>query len=219
MEARRGYDKLFQEAGMEGSDPDMVYTVSPREANLKILAHEFGHRGDIMQGLFPPTGPREAILTTLSSVPPSKQYGETFNLLFDAWRARTPEQWENAVGTWGYTQNRFFQETGGEQGRDYSAGSSGWTQEMVNRASADLAQLLDLNRENLLILEADAMDQQHRRRLATFEERGLPYTPETPEKMAEFRARNLENLSNQADSRAALRRPSTRRAYGGGIHG
>ena len=90
---------------------------------------------------------------------------------------------------------------------------------MVNRASADLAQLLDLNRENLLILEADAMDQQHRRRLATFEERGLPYTPETPEKMAEFRARNLENLSNQADSRAALRRPSTRRAYGGGIHG
>ena len=213
------YREVLDQENMTHFGRDMVYTFGAPQANLKILGHEFGHRGDFTQGLYPPTGPREAILTTLSSVPPSKQYGETFNLLFDAWRARTPEQWENAVGTWGYTQNRFFQETGGEQGRDYSAGSSGWTQEMVNRASADLAQLLDLNRENLLILEADAMDQQHRRRLATFEERGLPYTPETPEKMAEFRARNLENLSNQADSRAALRRPSTRRAYGGGIHG
>jgi hypothetical protein len=229
-EERLGYDKIFQEAGMEVSDPDMVYTVAAREANLQILGHEFGHRGDYMQGLFPPTGAREAILTTLSSIPPREQYEETFNILFDAWRANTPERWKDAVGSWGYTQNRFFQTTGGEQGHDYSAGSvgsSGWTQATANKASADLAQLLDLNRENLLILEADAMEQQNRRRLATFEERGLPYTPDTPEKMAKDRARNLENLGNSADYRARItgRAPSLRdtnpveRAYGGGVYG
>ena len=213
------YREVLDQENMKHFGQDMVYTFGAPQANLQILGHEFGHRGDFTQGLYPPTGAREAVLTHLSSIPPREQYQESFNLLFDAWRARTPEQWENAVGTWGYTQNRFFQETGGEQGRDYSAGSSGWTQEMVNRASADLAQLLDLNRENLLILEADAMEKQHRARQATLDERGLPYTPETPEKTAEFRARNLENLSNAADSRAVVRRPSTRRAYGGGVYG
>ena len=198
------YREVLDQENMKHFGQDMVYTFGAPQANLKILGHEFGHRGDYMQGLYPPTGAREAILTTLSSVPPREQYGETFNLLFDAWRARTPEQWKDAVGTWGYTQNHYFQATGGEQGRDYSAGSSGWTQAMVNRASADLVQLLDLNRENLLILEADAMEQQYRRRLATFEERGLPYTPDTPEKTAENRARNLENLGNSADYRARI---------------
>jgi hypothetical protein len=224
------YREVLDQENMKHFGQDMVYTFGAPQANLKILGHEFGHRGDYMQGLYPPTGAREAIMTHLSSVPPSEQYEETFNLFFDAWRARTPEQWEDAVGTWGYTQNRFFQETGGEQGRDYSAGSSGWTQAMVNRASADLIRLLDLNRENLLALEVNSLDKIQERLYANLEKRGLPYTRPTSEELAEFRAEDFINQGDQADTRARMtgraptpreppKAPPVERAYGGGVYG
>ena len=221
------YREVLDQENMTHFGRDMVYTFGAPQANLKILGHEFGHRGDFTQGSFHPEGARHAIMTHLSSAPPSEQYSETFNLFFDAWRARTPEQWEDAVGTWGYTQNRFFHETGGEQGRDYSAGSSGWTQEMVNRASADLIRLLDLNRENLLALEVNALEKIPERLYANLEERGLPYTRATPEEVAELRSRDFINQNNQADFRARMtgRAPSLRdtdpveRAYGGGVYG
>jgi hypothetical protein len=126
--------------------------------------------------------------------------------LMDAWRARTPEEWRDSVRRW----------------KDYDElyrGIEPDSDQSYSEAEAALLEQLQNKRETLLDLEADAMEQQRLRTLATFEERGLPYTPDTPERLAELRARNLENLGNSADSRAALRRPSTRRAYGGGIHG
>ena len=217
------FGPILDAAGIDRLESDMVYAVGvPRTTPLNI-AHEFGHRGDMRWGYKHPfrmSGARRAILTHLAPEmrSPTYQDPETFNLFFDAWRARTPEQWRSAARTWSSNQKYFFQVTGGKQGHDYSTHDEG---------EADLIRLLDLNRENLLALEVNALAKIPERLYANLEERGLPYTRATPEEVAELRSRDFINQNNQADFRARMtgRAPSLRdtdpveRAYGGGVYG
>ena len=218
---RERFGPILDDAGIDKFESDMVYAIGVPRATPLWLAHEFGHRGDMKWGYERPyrmSGARRAILTHLAPESQTYQEPETFNLFFDAWRARTPEQWRSAASVWTMTQKRFFQATGGKQGHDYSTHDEG---------EADLIRLLDLNRENLLALEVNALAKIPERLYANLEERGLPYTRATPEKVAELRSRDFRNLSNQADFRARMtgRAPSLRdtdpveRAYGGGVYG
>jgi hypothetical protein len=69
-EKRTGYDEVFQENDMEGSEPDMAYILGIDNANPRTQAHEFRHRAGLK---------------------------EKRTQLFDAWMSRTPEEWEESV--------------------------------------------------------------------------------------------------------------------------
>jgi hypothetical protein len=69
-EKRTGYDEVFQENNMEGSELDMAYILGIDSANPRTQAHEFRHRAGLK---------------------------EKRTQLFDAWMSRTPEEWEESV--------------------------------------------------------------------------------------------------------------------------
>ena len=215
---------FLEDAGIDKLESDMVYAVGAHRANFPLIGHEFGHRADVKWGYTNPfrmSDARRAIMTHLAPESPRYQDPETFNIFFDAWRARTPEQWRKEAGIWAQTQKRFFDISEGKQGHDYSTFAEG---------EADLIRLLDLNRENLLALEVNSLEKIQERLYANLEKRGLPYTRPTPEELAEFRARDFINQGNQADTRARItgraptpreppKAPPVERAYGGGVYG
>ena len=208
-EAERGLDKVFQESGMEGGDPDMVYALSAINANPRLQAHEFRHRAG---------------------------YGERDTQLLDAWRARTPEEWRNSVRRW----KDYYEVYGGSESDAYQS---------YSEAEEALLEELQDKREMILDLEANWIEgsedpantlalefnrsvrrKHHYAKLATLDESekakyrqdfGLGQDFDVPtEEQNEARARNLENLSNQADARARMTGRTTapvERADGGGI--
>ena len=201
---------------------------------LSILGHEFTHRDHMTKGIDPL---EEKILGSTTSWNPSAHpmlrnfsnlmrmkaegnlEGYASQRLFNfakegaksemlanihtAWRASSPEEWDDIVWKW----NTMFPPQ----------------KHLSQRERSDrLGTFLDDNRETLLALEVEEMDRQHQARLATLDERGLPYDAPTEEQNAAARARNLDNRSNQADFRARMTGRLTdpvERAYGGGVYG
>ena len=195
----------------QGEEPqsDMVYAPSVLAATPYLQAHEFGHRGD-STGRWDPKETRYAIRDTL---PDSNTAGsnEKFNLLFDAWRADSTENWVKAVRHWRSITNN---------PEDYSTRQGNY--ETYWKAHDELSNLLQLNKDKLLDLEASALEQQALDRKASIEEmlirraRGLTGVgfrsrreevqeevdrlDETysPENLAKARERDLANLEDQA---------------------
>ena len=191
-----------REQGVEVRD-DMVYVPSISNANPILLAHEFGHRGD-WTGRWGPAETRNAISDTIPDAT-----NEKVNKLFDAWRADSPDAWRKAIRSW-------IKETNDPS--DYNT-RKGWY-DTYWKAHNELSELIQLNRDELLDLEADALEQEALNRREAIEEvvtRGqysnladtdritevqeeLDRLSEiySPENLAEVRERNRENLSDQA---------------------
>ena len=108
----------------------------------------------------------------------------------DAWLSRTPEEWEDSV-----TRHKDYAEL--YEGATSSPFSS------YEEAEQDLLKKLQEARPELLALEADALEEQHQARLASLDEKGIPYTI-NEERDREARERNLANRTDMADFRAKM---------------
>ena len=158
-EKASGFDKIFQENDMEGGEPDMAYILGIDNANPRVQAHEFRHRGFNAK-----LGKGEEYLTHL----------------FDAWMSRTPEKWEESV-------------------RYYRKNSSPFSS--YEEAEQDLLKKLQEFRPKLLEAELESRGEQHQARLASLDEKGIPYTI-NKERDREARERNLAIRTDMADFRA-----------------
>ena len=108
--------------------------------------------------------------------------------LLMAWLSRTPEEWDNAV-----TRHKNYAES--YEGATSSPFSS------YEEAEQDLLKKLQEARPEFLAAEVEALEEQHQARLASLDEKGIPYTI-NEERDREARERNLANRTDMADFRA-----------------
>jgi hypothetical protein len=113
---------------------------------------------------------------------------EKMTQFFDAWMSRTPEEWENSV-----TRHKDYAQV--YEGAPSSLFSS------YAEAEQDLLKKLQEARPEFLAAEVEALEEQHQARLASLDEKGIPYTI-NEERDREARERNLANRTDMADFRA-----------------
>tara|TARA_R100000306_G_C4367227_1_gene138250 strand:+ start:88 stop:945 length:858 start_codon:yes stop_codon:yes gene_type:complete len=158
------YGQIFEGTGIDIT-PDTVYAIGGDQAAPRLWAHEFRHR-------------------SINKSSPLWKDEERWNIIFDAWRARTPEEWQSAIDSW-QVQN--------------PKSNKGEIEYLTNEETEDhLKKIVNANVDTLINLEIQARKGMRQRMLDELKEKNISI-PDIPE-FDEDKEKN--RLIKQANSRA-----------------
>tara|TARA_R110002020_G_C16148419_1_gene762459 strand:+ start:52 stop:1101 length:1050 start_codon:yes stop_codon:yes gene_type:complete len=186
------YGELFKSAGVEMT-PDTAYglasDITPTADST--WAHEFRHRA--FDKLEQEAMERDEDWSDIpNDITTALQFPEErWNLIFDAWRARTPEDWQRVISSWQVENKKLTKD-------ESASGGIGWKYPTKEEASDDLKKTVNANALTLINLEVQARKGMRQRILDELKEKNIPI-PDIPE-FDEDKEKN--RLIERANSRA-----------------